>query len=171
MRYYAQFDGQELEMDVHEQGGNLLVKIADETFSIDLQKVSEPSLYSLLVNNQSHELMVEEREGLYDVLIAGELYRVGVQDEWAYRLANIQRKTRMHEGEVLVKAPMPGVVVDVEVEVGSEVEQGTGLVILEAMKMENEIRAPRAGTVKVVGVRKGESVEHGRVLVILASLA
>jgi biotin carboxyl carrier protein len=168
MKYYAQFDGQEIAMDIHEEGGALIIQIGDEAFTVDLQKVSEPSLYSMLVNHRSAELMIEEREGLFDVLVGGELYRIGVQDEWAYRLANIQRKTRPHEGELLVKAPMPGVVVDVEVDVGTAVEAGQGLLILEAMKMENEIRAPRAGTVKVVGVRKGESVEQGRVLVILA---
>ena len=167
MKYYAQLENQEIEMDIHEEGGALLVKLAEETYIVDLQRVSEPSLYSLLINNSSHELMIEGREGECDVLVAGELYRVRVQDEWAHRLASIQRKTRLHEGEVLIKAPMPGVVVQVEVEVGRPVEQGKGLVILEAMKMENEIKAPRAGTVKAVNVSTGERVEQGRVLVVL----
>jgi biotin carboxyl carrier protein len=168
MKYYAQLDNKEIEMDIHERGGVLEVRLGDQVYDIDVQRVSDPSLYSLLINNDSHELMIEEREGECDVLVAGELFRVFVQDEWAYRLANIQRKTKPHEGEVLIKAPMPGVVKQVEVSVGDQVEQGKGLVILEAMKMENEIKAPRPGTVKAVSVSTAEKVEQGRVLVVLA---
>jgi biotin carboxyl carrier protein len=168
MKYYAQLDNKEIEMDIHERGGVLEVRLGDRVYNIDVQRVSDPSLYSLLINNDSHELMIEDREGECDVLVAGELFRVFVQDEWAYRLANIQRKTKLHEGELLIKAPMPGVVKQIEVSVGDQVEQGKGLVILEAMKMENEIKAPRQGTVKAVSVSTAEKVEQGRVLVVLA---
>ena len=68
-------------------------------------------------------------------------------------------------GLAVLKAPMPGLVVRVQVEAGATVSSGAGLVVLEAMKMENELRATTAGTVRVVRVRPGEAVEKGQVLV------
>jgi biotin carboxyl carrier protein len=70
-------------------------------------------------------------------------------------------------GELKVKAPMPGLVVDVSVEVGQEVEVGDNVVILESMKMENELKAPRAGLIKGISVQAGDSVEKNQTLVII----
>jgi biotin carboxyl carrier protein len=70
-------------------------------------------------------------------------------------------------GEVSVRSPMPGLIVDVRVGEGQSVEKGQALCILESMKMENEIRAPRAGTVGRVYVSKGESVEQNKVLLVI----
>lgn len=167
MKYYAEMDGETLEMDVEERGEDLKVAIGGRELTANLQKVSHPSLYSLIVNNESYEVFVEQREGRYLVMIGGELYSVCVQDERAKRLAAVMPKERGHEGEVAIMAPMPGLVVAVDVRPGDVVEKGKGLVVLEAMKMQNELRAPRSGTVKAVHVQQGERVEHGRVLVVL----
>ena len=111
--------------------------------------------------------MAEASGDEYDVLIGSEMFHLTVQDEWTRRLANIQRKNLVETGELAVKAPMPGAVVAIEVEVGQEVKKGHGLVILSAMKMENEIKAPRSGTVKSIDVQAGQTVEQGRTLVVL----
>jgi len=166
-RYYVQAEDQTLEIDFEEHGEHLAVKLGAERMLVDLKQVSGPSLFSLIIDNQSYEVFVEEQEGEYDVLIAGELFRLKVQDEWARRLANIQRKSRIQEGDLPVKAPMPGAVLAVEVAPGDHVERGQGLVILGAMKMENQIKAPRAGVVKSVHCEQGQKVEQGRVLVVL----
>ena len=70
------------------------------------------------------------------------------------------------EGEA-VKCPMPGTIVSVDVSVGQKVSKGDILVVLEAMKMENEIMAPRDAVIEAVSVNKGDSVESGTVLVVL----
>src|SRR5205809_97683 len=73
------------------------------------------------------------------------------------------------DGGGTVRAPMPGVVVRIEVVEGQQVDAGAGLVVVEAMKMENELRAPRSGMVQTVHVAVGQAVEKGASLVTLAS--
>lgn len=167
-RYYVQTEDQTLEIDLDERGDDLLVRMDGVEMLADLKQVSEPALYSLVIDNRSHEVFVEERDGEYYVLVAGELFRLQVQDEWARRLANIQRKSRTQEGDLPIKAPMPGAVIAVEVAPGQPVKQGQGLIILGAMKMENQIKAPRDGVVKSVSCEQGQTVEQGKVLLILS---
>ena len=167
MKYYVDVEGRTIAMDFQEEGETLHVHVGDRRLSLDLRPVSKPLLYSLLIDNRSYEVFVEQRGDEYDVLIDGEMFHLTVQDEWTRRLANIQRKSNDAAGVIAVTAPMPGAVLSVEVTVGQEVNRGEGLVILSAMKMENEIRAPRAGHVKQIEVQAGQTVEQGRTLVVL----
>ncbi|NPA90352.1 MAG: acetyl-CoA carboxylase biotin carboxyl carrier protein subunit [Chloroflexi bacterium] len=111
--------------------------------------------------------MVERGEKGYRVLLGGVLYNVQVEDERRRRLLAGRSKPAAPVGDMHVKAPIPGLIVKVEVEVGQHVRADQPLVILEAMKMENEIRAPQAGIVREVRVSPGDSVEQGAVLVVL----
>ena len=166
-RYYVDGEGQTLAIDFEERGEQLEVRVGDDRMIVDLKQVIGPSLFSLIIDNQSYEIFAEEQDGEYGILIAGELFRLQVQDEWARRLANIQRKSRVPEGEIPVRAPMPGVVLAIEVAAGERVAHGQGLVVLGAMKMENQIKSPRDGTVKSLNCEQGQTVEQGRVLVVL----
>ncbi len=168
MKYYAEVGGQSFELEVEERAEDLEVKVATRTMVANLQRVSAPSLYSLILDNESHEVFVDERDGHYVVLIAGEQYTVKIQDERARRLAAVSTKGLAQEDEIVIKAPMPGLVVSLGVSVGDIVEKGQGLVVLEAMKMQNELRAPRQATVKLVNVQQGARVEHGRILLVLS---
>ena len=168
MKYYVEEDGQTIEIDIEDHGSSLLVRIGGQEMLVDLSKVTEPSLFSLIIDNRSYEIFVEEQEDHHNVLIAGELHRLKVQDEWGRRLANIQRKGLIYQGDLLVKAPMPGAVLALDVSEGDRVEERQSLVVLGAMKMENEIKAPRAGTVKSVNVQHGQTVQQGHVLLVLS---
>ena len=84
-----------------------------------------------------------------------------VQDEWARRLASIQRRTKHADGLLEIKAPMPGIVLRVEVAAGDTVERGQGIIVLGAMKMENQIKSPRKGVVKSVEVEPGRRSSRG----------
>ncbi len=167
MKFYVDVDGRTFELEFQEEGGLLRAVVEGKTLTLDLRKVSPPSLYSLLIDHKSYEVLVEARGDAYDILIGAEMFHLTVQDEWARRLANIQRKNQVTAGLLAITAPMPGAVVAVEVTVGQEVQRGQGLVILSAMKMENEIKAPRAGRITSVDVRAGQTVEQGRTLVVL----
>ncbi len=167
MKFYVEVDGRTFELDFSDEAGQLVVQVEGKALALDLRQVSQPSLYSLLIDNRSYDVLAESRGDEYDVLIGSEMFHLTVQDEWTRRLANIQRKNLIETGEVAVKSPMPGSVVAVEVEVGQDVKKGQGLVILSAMKMENEIKAPRAGMVRSVEVQAGQTVEQGRTLVVL----
>ncbi len=133
---------------------------------VDIQNIDGYSLFSFLVDNRSYELMIEREGAEFRILIQGELYTVQVEDEWSRRLKEVST-VRPPSEEIAVKAPMPGLVVAVPVQPGQEVKIGQGLVILEAMKMENELRAPRAGTVKAVRVSPGQVVDKDQLLVVI----
>jgi biotin carboxyl carrier protein len=88
-----------------------------------------------------------------------------VLDERARHIRSLTGGGERARGPAVLKAPMPGLVVRVQVEAGQPVAAGAGVVVLEAMKMENELRAAAAGVVRIVRVRPGEAVEKGQVLV------
>ena len=166
MRYTTTIGDETFAVEIEDPNASLSLDGAPLT--VDLAPVTPPSLYSLLINGHSYEVFAEEgKKGEYSIVIGGEMYPVRVQSEREARLTQAERKSERPSGEVLVKAPMPGVVVAVEVAVGDAVQPRQGLVILEAMKMENEIRAPQAGTVRAVQVVKGQKVEQGQTLVVI----
>jgi biotin carboxyl carrier protein len=101
--------------------------------------------------------------------MVGERVEVAVQDERSREIAAVSGKTQPGAGGGTVHAPMPGLVVRIEVAEGQQVDAGAGLVVVEAMKMENELRAPRPGMVQTVHVAVGQAVEKGASLVTLAS--
>ena len=163
MKYYITIEDRTLEIDLNDTPEGKTATIEGRTYALDLVPISADTLFSLIVDNVSHEVLVEETE----VIVEGELFHVKVQDEWERRLATIQRKNVVETGETVVKAPMPGAVVRVEVEAGAAVKRGQGLVILSAMKMENEIRSPRDGKIAAVHVSEGDKVEQNADLVTI----
>ncbi len=125
----------------------------------------EPGLYSLLAGNTSLEARLLERPGgKWLVEIGGRGFEVTVRDP---REAAATRNGRGVDGQQQVASPMPGKVVRVLVEEGAQVEAGQGLVVVEAMKMQNEMKASKAGKVIAVLARAGASVTAGEVLVTL----
>ena len=164
MKYYATIDDQTFEIEINQQGE---LCIGGEREATDFQSISGSSIYSLLLGNVSYEALVEARDDCYEVLLQGTLYRVRVQDERMRRLASAARGFAPPSGEIAIKAPMPGLIIDVPVQEGQEIEEGAVLVVLESMKMENELRAPRAGIVSQVRVENGQSVDQHETLVAI----
>jgi biotin carboxyl carrier protein len=161
MKYITTLNDQQytIEIDHDDQ-----ITVNGESYDINFQQLSEGGILSLLLNNHSLEAIVEERDGAWEVLIRGELYTVQVQDERAYRLAKARGITAEVIGEAAIKSPMPGLIIAVPVEEGQLVSKGDQIVILESMKMENELRSPRDGVVKRLHVKPGESVEKNQPL-------
>jgi pyruvate carboxylase subunit B len=102
---------------------------------------------------------------------AGERLEVEVRDDRSKQIEAMTGRGRKPAQSGIVKAPMPGLVVRVEVTMGQQVEAGAGLVVVEAMKMENELRAPHRGVVEQIHVSAGERVEKGTPLVTLTAQA
>jgi biotin carboxyl carrier protein len=119
------------------------------------------------LNNESHEALVEERQDAIGVLLRGQFYPVQVEDERARRLAQASRGFTAPSGELAIKSPMPGLIVAVRVSPGQEVKKGEALVILESMKMENELKAPRDGKIGAVRVEARQAVDQGQTLVTI----
>jgi biotin carboxyl carrier protein len=160
--------GRNLEIEVEEGG---IVRVGDKQYRVDLQRIGDLDIYSLLLDNTSYEMHVQEtgRNG-YRVMVSSqgyEGYEVVVVDERAHRAAQASGGLGAGSGDSAVKAPIPGLVVKVLVAEGEHVNPGQTLVILEAMKMENELRAPRAGVVATIKATAGNSVNQGDTLVTL----
>jgi biotin carboxyl carrier protein len=132
---------------------------------IDLRAIDEATV-SLLINNASHEALVETSNGEIQVLLRGRLYAARVEDERASRLS---QSGGLHagSGEVTIKSPMPGLIVAIAVSEGQVVKKGQTVVVLESMKMENELKAPRDGTITSIKVAPRQSVEQHQPLVVL----
>jgi len=164
MKYITTVDNHEFTIELNP---NNQILVNGEPYTLDFEQMADSGVYSLLLNNHSVQAMVEERDKVYEVQIRGELYQVQVQDERAYRLAQARGSIADTHGEALVKSPMPGIILKVLVTDGQAVTKGDKVIILESMKMENELRAPRDGLVHHVSVAAGASVEKGQVLVTI----
>ena len=111
--------------------------------------------------------MVGARDEGWDVLTKGERYAVKVEGERADRLAKARGVASDVTGDAQIKSPMPGLIVAVPISEGQEVKKGDKVIILESMKMENELRAPKDGVVARIYVEQGASVEKDQVLVVI----
>ena len=130
---------------------------------VDSRQTGQGS-FSLLIEHAAAEVSVSSRGDEFQVVVGGLSHRLRLLDERALRRRD---RSTAGDGARDVRAAMPGKVVTVLVEAGANVERGQGLVVLEAMKMENEIGAPRTGPVAEVCVRPGQAVEAGELLVRL----
>ncbi len=148
-------------------GADNTVQVDGVTHTVDFRGIDGTALYSLLMDNRSWEVLVERTGDEYRILIHGELFVVNVQDERTRKLARAVTNAPAPTGEISIKAPMPGLVRFINVTVGELITPRQGVVILEAMKMENELRSPRDGTVKEIRVKPGDKVEQGQVLLIV----
>jgi biotin carboxyl carrier protein len=164
MIYFAKVKDQEFNIEI---GQDNKIVVNGETFDIDFRRMPRSGVTSLLINQHSLEAVVEEQDGGWQVLIRGEQYPVMVADERTYRLSRARGSFSAPDGEVAVKSPMPGTIIAVPVNEGDVVQEGDQIIILESMKMENELRAPRAGVVTHIRVEAGVGVEKGQVLVVI----
>lgn len=139
-------------------------------YAVDFKSVSGQPVYSLLLNGRSYEAYIHEGEAAdaWQVLLRGDLFSVSVEDEREQRLRAAAGVVSTSTGEFSLRAPMPGLIVAVPVSEGQAVKQGDILIILESMKMQNELKCPRDGSVTRVKVKAGEGVEHNQVLMTVA---
>ncbi len=123
--------------------------------------------YSVVLNGRPFRILACRNGDSYLVLLGGSQHQVTVESERSRLIRHYSQSSATTHHRLEIHAPMPALVVRVEVQPGDQVTAGQGIIILEAMKMENEIKAHQAGTVKAVQVAKGEAVEKGQLLVLL----
>ncbi len=164
MKFEAQQGSETIPVEVVGAEGRFTVTIAGEALAVDARQTSE-GIWSILLDGGSHVADVTEQDGVYVVDVAGERYAIRVEEETRYIIRT--RGARGAAGGQVLKAPMPGKVTLIEVAVGQTVAPGDGLIVLEAMKMENEFKAAVAGTVREIRVAPGQAVNPGDVLVVI----
>lgn len=161
MKYITTIDGQEFTVEILDEKR---IRINDKILDVDFESVSGQPVYSLIIGGKSYEAYVSPDDEKWEVLLRGRLYQAEVEDEREKRLRAAGSASAAEGGEFLLKAPMPGLVVAIPVEEGQPVTKGQVLLILESMKMQNELKAPRDGIVSRIKVRAGETVEQKQTL-------
>jgi biotin carboxyl carrier protein len=162
MKYVVLVDGQSIEVEVDGER----VTVAGQIHSATLGAIRGTPLRQLLLDGRPLTLSVEALgRGRWALTPAGERWELEVLDERTRHIRSLTGTGDQRRSAEVLKAPMPGLVVRVQAKVGDKVAAGTGLVVLEAMKMENELKAAAPGVVKAVRVSPGEAVEKGQTLV------
>jgi biotin carboxyl carrier protein len=157
MKYVSTIDGHEYLIDILDEHH---VSVDGVTYQVDFMPVGDQPVYSLVVDGHSFDAHVYPNEETWQVLFHGELFTVNVEDEREKRLrAALAGKVAAHE-DFHLKAPMPGMVVSIPVQEGQTIKKDDVLVILESMKMQNELRSPRDGKVARLRVKVGDRVEQ-----------
>jgi len=165
MIYVVEVNGQRYSVDVSE--GQAIVD--GVKYRATMQPVAGTPVRIVSVNDAVHRMVLRERvaRGRYRLWLDGHRYDAEALDARARAIRDMQASVAKPAGPAPLRAPMPGLIVQLRVKVGDTIAAGDGLVVMEAMKMENELRAPAAGKVRAVHVSVGAAVEKGALLVEL----
>ena len=167
MKLKAQIGDRDEELNVKLEAGRVTAEIGDRVYELEVREPA-PDAYLLFLGAEVHECRVNRRatsKEVFEVNIRGRSYEVTIVDP--KRLRSGQNSDRHHHGVMEIRAQMPGKVVRVQIEAGASVEKGAGIVVVEAMKMQNEMKSPRAGVAVSINVKAGDTVNAGDVLAVI----
>ncbi|HEX6588825.1 MAG TPA: biotin/lipoyl-containing protein [Longimicrobiales bacterium] len=162
MKYFVTLSGRTIEVELHAGG----VRVDGREVAAEMRELPGTRLRHLLLDGRSLPLVATQPEaGVWELHVEGARHRVEVVDERTRAIRAMTGQGATQKGPAAIKAPMPGLVTRIEVAPGDAVRAGQGVVVIEAMKMENELRADADGIVDQVLVAPGQAVEKGAVLV------
>ena len=166
MKYIVEVHGMRHEVDVSPDG----VRYDGELVATSLTDVPGSPIRQITINDTVHPVIARRgaSRGMYTLLLNGQRLEVEALDERTRAIRDLTAASNTSTGPAPLVAPMPGMIVRVSVVPGDAVIAGQGLIVMEAMKMENELRSAVAGTVTVVRVTPGTAVQKGAVLVELS---
>jgi len=166
LKYNALVNEQQFEISIDTLNGKASVHLDGRPLDVDCRRIGGTARYSMLLDSVSHDLIIHGNSGSYQVHYDGKIYQVTVHNRM--ERPGIGAPERALPSDVTeVRSPMPGMVSEIEVQAGDAVTKGSGLAIIEAMKMENELRSPVNGVVREIRARKGDTVEKNAVLVVI----
>ncbi len=166
MKLKAQLSGREYAIELKFDHERAFLQIDDRKYEVQIRQ-PEPESYLLFCGNNVYECRVvtSAKDAALQVDLRNQTYSIAIVDP--KRLRGSHESHRHQHGKAEIVAPMPGKIVKVSVDVGVHVEQNHGIVIVEAMKMQNEMKAPRAGRVVAINVAPGDTVNAGDVLAVI----
>ncbi len=167
MKTFVEIAGKTYETEIKERHGELQITLDGEPCEVSYAEADNLGQVILIHGGKSYAMSIEGSPSEVSITVAGYRYDCALEDE-RERAANLASKAAS-KGGGLLKAVMPGVVVELLVEVGAEVQEGQPLLILEAMKMQNEIGAPGEGVVQAIHAGAGTAVAAGDKLITLAA--
>lgn len=165
MKYFVRIGGERHEVILDGDG----VHIDGDDVAARVLPIDGTPMQMVTIGNEVHRVVVRRGEGRgeYTLWFDGYRFEVEALDERTHAIRELSGASAAAAGPAPVVAPMPGLIVRVNAQVGDRVQPGQGLVVMEAMKMENELRAQTAGVVKTVLVTPGTVVEKGARLIEL----
>ncbi len=166
MKIFADSKEYHFEYDSDIRDGRKTLKKSGKPVSYELVKLG-PDRYSLLVDNKSYVFSTHANEHATEITLAAETYLIKVEDERLRALNKLVRLSQSGSRTQELNAPIPGLVVQIRVKAGDIVSKDDGLLVLEAMKMENVIKAPFSGEVVEVAAVEKQSVHKGQLLIRL----
>lgn len=167
MRFFAKIPSKEFQIEVNGLPPKNTIKIDGKTIAAEFQEVGNYNLFLLLVNQRSYQTFIERRANGYHVTINNNKYFVEVEDQRTRQIRQLIKADEQPHRQVEIKAPMPGLIVKIPVKEGDEIRKGDSLVIIEAMKMENDIRASAAGRIKKIFKKEKASVDKDAILMVI----
>jgi biotin carboxyl carrier protein len=170
MKFWVTLEGREAEVDFRTDGDRLLLEVEGRTLAADFRRLPDGEVYSLLIEGRSHEVRIAPGAGGLEVTLLGTTQTVEVRHPLEKLLQSVQQAGGAARGEV-VAAPMPGLVVAIRVAPGETVQAGQPVIVVEAMKMQNELAARVGGVVQEVLVAERATVAAGQPLVRLGPAA
>ena len=170
MKLKAQLSGKEYDLSLSLADGAAVVAVDDRRYGLQVRELASGE-YLLIDGSTIYKCLVSGRGGsgaagqAFAVVLRGRNYEVGVVDP--KRLRSGESAGTHHAGAAEIVSPMPGKIVRVLVQAGERVEAGAGVIVVEAMKMQNEMKAPKAGTVVSINAQEGSTVNAGDVLAVV----
>ena len=164
MKYITTIEDKEYECEILNEKQ---VSINGKIINVDFGSINGQIVYSLLIDGKSHEAYVYNEDEMWQVLLRGHQYNASVEDERERRLRSASNPGGSSE-EFVLKSPMPGLVVAIPVQDGESVVKGQVLLVLESMKMQNELKSPRDGIVSRIKVSPGDKVEQKQQMLVVS---
>lgn len=167
MKFTVEISGEKHELDIKRDGSRVAAEIDGRRYEVEVRE-SQPGIYLLVADGHVYQCRVDHPTAKLEspeVTVGNRAYAVTLTDPKRFRGA--QSSGSHTNGAAQIVAPMPGKVVRVLVEVGASVEAGEGIIVVEAMKMQNEMKSPKTGKVTAINVAAGATVNAGDVLAVV----
>jgi biotin carboxyl carrier protein len=168
MKIFAECQDFVFEFEYNDNGGNPVLKTDGENQEYSFLSLGQ-NRYSLIHNDKSHLLQIIKENGIYHVHLDGYHFPFLVEDERMRALSKLVQHSVKSTGEHVIKAPIPGMITLIKVREGDVINTNDSLLILEAMKMENEIKANFSGKISKIYVSQNSPVEKDQDLLIITS--
>ncbi len=167
MKLISQIDGQTIEVEIERQDPGLIATVDGRIYELEAS-VPEPNVYLLKHENKVYEIFVSSKSDPHDhveVKVKGEEFDIAIEDPRSLRGSGVNAESA--DGVSELRTAMPGKVVRIILEAGAQVAKGDGIIVVEAMKMQNEMKSPRDGSLKEIRFKEGDTVNAGDILAII----
>jgi biotin carboxyl carrier protein len=166
MKFVALVRNKQIDVEIIKEHNRYRLTIGNKSFSVDAFRPASQQL-SMLIDGKSYEAGLEKKNGnSFVIYLFNDTIELSLIDAKKFHAAdNVERAGS--SGPLKIQAPMPGKIVKVTVQEKSTVKEGDSLLIMEAMKMQNELKAPKSGRISRIHVKEGEPVSSSQILMIL----